>query len=311
MLTPYQFASNRPIDGIDLDGLEYLPFHSSMYRLGYTTETTETPRPDGTICKMSSSQTVVRSVYQNIPERLKNPSTQDFKTVFGGPVGTDGHDYSGTSIYPSGRYHAPQPAFWGLGEGTTDGSSGTGNYSVEDGFSSSDSRGQIPKSGGDAFESNQVQSDRIASGGYAVQHATGMIGNWSNKFLLDALDKEFNARASFYYSTQMVDVNNSEGRWGKKLSPLERTHLINFMTDGTLFTDEINSKSWTLTGLTNALDIAVIGVQALNTIRNGALFQEATKKNISSLIQTYKQMGGEKTRYTNLETSIKPSVKKK
>lgn len=24
MLTPYQFASNRPIDGIDLDGLEYL-----------------------------------------------------------------------------------------------------------------------------------------------------------------------------------------------------------------------------------------------------------------------------------------------
>ena len=24
MLTPYQFASNRPIDGVDLDGLEYL-----------------------------------------------------------------------------------------------------------------------------------------------------------------------------------------------------------------------------------------------------------------------------------------------
>jgi len=24
MLTPYQFASNRPIDGIDLDGLEYV-----------------------------------------------------------------------------------------------------------------------------------------------------------------------------------------------------------------------------------------------------------------------------------------------
>ena len=27
MLTPYQFASNRPIDGIDLDGLEYVSFH--------------------------------------------------------------------------------------------------------------------------------------------------------------------------------------------------------------------------------------------------------------------------------------------
>lgn len=26
-LTPYQFASNRPIDGIDLDGLEYMSYH--------------------------------------------------------------------------------------------------------------------------------------------------------------------------------------------------------------------------------------------------------------------------------------------
>ncbi len=25
MLTPYQFASNRPVDGVDQDGLEWLP----------------------------------------------------------------------------------------------------------------------------------------------------------------------------------------------------------------------------------------------------------------------------------------------
>lgn len=29
MLTPYQFASNRPIDGIDLDGLEFLKYNDS------------------------------------------------------------------------------------------------------------------------------------------------------------------------------------------------------------------------------------------------------------------------------------------
>lgn len=33
MLTPYQFASNRPIDGIDLDGLEYLNSNISTIRL--------------------------------------------------------------------------------------------------------------------------------------------------------------------------------------------------------------------------------------------------------------------------------------
>ena len=32
MLTPYQFASNRPIDGIDLDGLEYYTIH--LYEIG-------------------------------------------------------------------------------------------------------------------------------------------------------------------------------------------------------------------------------------------------------------------------------------
>ena len=32
MLTPYQFASNRPIDGIDLDGLEYLHFGEAIYK---------------------------------------------------------------------------------------------------------------------------------------------------------------------------------------------------------------------------------------------------------------------------------------
>lgn len=35
MLTPYQFASNRPIDGIDLDGLEFFKKDNTSYRLEY------------------------------------------------------------------------------------------------------------------------------------------------------------------------------------------------------------------------------------------------------------------------------------
>jgi RHS repeat-associated protein len=33
MLTPYQFASNRPIEGIDLDGLEFFRFNNSYIRM--------------------------------------------------------------------------------------------------------------------------------------------------------------------------------------------------------------------------------------------------------------------------------------
>jgi hypothetical protein len=36
MLTPYQYASNRPIDGIDLEGLEYLTYTINI-NLGKTT----------------------------------------------------------------------------------------------------------------------------------------------------------------------------------------------------------------------------------------------------------------------------------
>jgi RHS repeat-associated protein len=35
MLTPYQFASNRPIDGIDLDGLEFFKKDNYNYRMDY------------------------------------------------------------------------------------------------------------------------------------------------------------------------------------------------------------------------------------------------------------------------------------
>ncbi|MFT3676840.1 MAG: RHS repeat-associated core domain-containing protein [Chitinophagaceae bacterium] len=37
MFTPYQFASNRPIDGIDMDGMEWKPVHGANGNIvGYT-----------------------------------------------------------------------------------------------------------------------------------------------------------------------------------------------------------------------------------------------------------------------------------
>ncbi|UII30389.1 hypothetical protein LVD17_19035 [Fulvivirga ulvae] len=37
MLTPYQFASNRPIDGVDLDGLEWNPYQTYKFWTGFGT----------------------------------------------------------------------------------------------------------------------------------------------------------------------------------------------------------------------------------------------------------------------------------
>jgi RHS repeat-associated protein len=41
MLTPYQFASNRPIDGIDIDGLEYSPVGELWKSAGVTSSTAQ------------------------------------------------------------------------------------------------------------------------------------------------------------------------------------------------------------------------------------------------------------------------------
>lgn len=43
-LTPYQYASNRPIDGIDLDGLEHASYTIKLNEQGKTLQTVETSR---------------------------------------------------------------------------------------------------------------------------------------------------------------------------------------------------------------------------------------------------------------------------
>ncbi len=289
MLTPYQFASNRPIDGLDLDGLEYMSFHSSMYRLGYVTETTEAPTPAGTICRMTSSRTVVSSVYENIPESIRNPAVKDFLMTSGGPVGVNGEDVSGPYLSSRGRYYNKGPQFWGLGEQSTDisSSSTTGLYNFN--------------SGPDALDANEARASGIASIADAPQHAYGMFMNWFNRDIVQGLSAEYDARKSFYYATNMVDYNIKEGGF-PYMSPLLRAQLINFMSDGSLFTDGLNSKSWTIEGLTNALDIANIGVQALSQL--GKL-QNETRKSVSSLLQTYQDIGGDASRYSTMAESLK------
>ena len=297
MLTPYQFASNRPIDGIDLDGLEYLPFHSSMYRLGYISVTKEEIMSNGTIARLTSNRTIVNIVSENIPEGIRD-GNGSFTKVWGGPVTANGRDWDqsldGPLIYDHSRYNTTPPAFSGKAES---GKSTSGITSLKGNATlNSTERGVSP---------DNVSSVAGAAGpnGLGGMIKNNRVNNW-----IETLNLEKDLRQGFYHAANMVDnINSFSGFGGEKITQLQRTHLINFMADGTLFTDNLNSKAWTLTGLTNALDIANHGVQALNQLN---LLRPETKQNVGNLLQKFTEMGGDASRYKILSEALKPTEQK-
>jgi len=83
MLTPYQFASNRPIDGIDLDGLEFLKGGTAMF-------------------KLSNGRVEIKN--ENVPELFKNE------------VGKPKFDAMGIRLTPNGKMPAGQIGAGGYNE---------------------------------------------------------------------------------------------------------------------------------------------------------------------------------------------------
>jgi RHS repeat-associated protein len=109
MLSPYQFAGNSPVGGIDLEGGELLPTSSSIFRQKYFGTNS---------IEKSSAGSVVREIYENIPKVLNNqipgpplhPSGRDWD------VSKDGyHPAFGTSVKaegtPSASYFFNGPSF--------------------------------------------------------------------------------------------------------------------------------------------------------------------------------------------------------
>jgi RHS repeat-associated protein len=294
MLSSYQYASNRPIDGTDLDGLEYLPFHKSMYRLGHISESREEELGNGTIANLSSERVVVNIISENIPEGIRD-GKGGFTRVWGGPVTASGRDYDasldGPAVFDRSLYYASSPAFNGTAEA---GKSTSGISSVKG--------NATPKSSVPGVTADNASS---VAGALGASGIGGMVKNYRGANWIETLNGEQDLRNGFYAATKAVDyINANQGFGGISLTSLQRTHLINFMTDGTLFTDEINPKALTLEGLTNTLDIANLGVQALYQI--GRLKPE-TKQKVGSLLKTYQEMGGNASRYNSISEALKPT----
>jgi len=268
MLSTYQYASNRPIDGMDLDGLEYLPYLKSMYQLQYSINSTTYTLGSGKQQTVTTDQTVVRTVYENIPASLQDAKTNSFKYVTGGPVTASGRDWDvkqdGPTIYEPGRYYNNGPEFYGLAGAT----STNGITSL---------KGNVTP--GTLSTANGLG----ASVGLLGKNGAGVIANQFNKSTWDALGEEQQSRNGFYNATNTVDFYFKNNAIGDKslLSTSGRAGLINFLTDGSL-----NSKSSNV----NNLKVAFTGLQIMQ--RENIEIRAETLSGIQGLLKKYKANGG-------------------
>ena len=294
MLSPFQYASNRPIDGIDLDGLEFLPYRKSMYQLQYSTTASTQTLGSGRQQTVTTENVVVATVYANIPTSLQDSKTNSFKYVSGGPVTAWGRDWDfnkdGPLIYDKGKYYYNGPKFNGLppGEGEpSDGTKPNGQYYGDDVMTST----------------NLGKVGTVLS---AFKEAYEIGENLSNTKVWNALGvSEPNLRKGFYNATNMVDAWQKNNMIGDKslLNASGRTGLINFLTDGSLNTDFADNLKDEWRGNVhmdyspmrknmygNALRVAYTGLQMMQS--TGIEIRPATISAVQSTLQKYKANGG-------------------
>ncbi|MBS4066825.1 MAG: hypothetical protein KGZ74_19845 [Chitinophagaceae bacterium] len=133
MLTVYQFASNNPIAGIDLDGGELLPTSSSIFRLRYlgTTQTLNAPNHNFTVEVVQANIPVVLNF--SIPGPPLHPSGRDWD------INKDGfHPAFGLSFGSSGEkavtYFSKSPKFYSEPLDVSEEEIKLGSQRVKDGY---------------------------------------------------------------------------------------------------------------------------------------------------------------------------------
>ena len=197
MLSTYQFASNRPIDGMDLDGLEYtqassfrLQYHTPMYSNMFDNKT-------ATTIKVQTNQTTTLGITKNTPDFYKaNPIPVEFD-----PAGQ--HDHPNGTITPTPIEAFPQPD---APDGGVSGKNGTNPY-----LPSNDKVGvlvegikQVTKGIAYLVDKNHIDAQsKIEEDGLNLNRAISLVGKFSDKF-------------------------------GLKLSDKVKTDLINYVNDGSL-----------------------------------------------------------------------------
>ena len=259
MLTPYQFASNSPISGLDRDGLEYLTFHTSMY-------------------SMQAKTFVIN--YENIPSQIQNPMTHSFIAVSGGPVTTYGRDYDsqldGTIYYDADRYYK-HADFYNLPATAVPEPTASAKGNV------------IPGSHGTEGREANLGAGASALGESGAGYFANLWNYLSPLSVQAGLIQEQKLRAGFFNARNAVaakvDFKTDMLKAVQGASHVNSDALINFVTDGTL-----NYKTNSMKSIIGALQTAYYGAQILRN--NHVEIQNKTKNAISELISKYKSKGG-------------------
>ncbi len=237
-LTPYQFASNRPIQGIDLDGMELLEINSSAYRMKYL----------GSI-PILKEQTAEKA-YVNSVQTMEVNLPKGYKPAPNVLVGTAGKDF----------YVPPGPTFK---DASSEPYSGD-----DDGESVQKTERTVKTQGGKmarAFRKLVVTESvpqKAINGGNLVtapqellKIGVGIYEGIKSFKEMRVNVKEEELRNAFYTATKIVDATltskdniNYINELGKVVDVgAFRADLINYITDGTWpsqFTGDQKQKSY-------------------------------------------------------------------
>lgn len=290
MLTPYQFASNTPISGIDLDGKEFLSINSSIYKMKYM---------GYTIQKITYDRYVIDQVVTNIPDAIKDPVTQLLKQTQGFAVSPFGRDWNpsidGAIMYNPARYHQKPPEFFGDMNDLQNHNAAPSVTSSTQGLYSF--QPDIPTNLSTA--ANAARSSQFSAGAKGAQHGVGIVLNhsYSKQSAWKAYSKEKGDRFWFYQATNIVDGYLNNNNIGDKTisNGQGRSDLINFLTDGSLPMGNSSANDLSFEKLEYNLRVIFTGVQMLSNYDPdgywGPIRTETINK-FNSLNEVYKKSGG-------------------
>ncbi len=211
-LTPYQFASNTPIMGIDLDGCELLPTNKAWYNMNvYGTTTLQ----NGNTVAIYETVTT-----ENVPEDI---FIVNMPGISGANVPGNISSVSETPTNP---------------DMPSDGSSGVGPYVYK------------PKKGTAFISEKEKSNNNSTNTGKGMTAAEGLLELFKITYgIYDFVENSYPAlilkrteyaqRYYYYRATKIVDFytqifSNNKDIDTKFFSPQARTDLVNYILDGTV-----------------------------------------------------------------------------